>query len=387
MKYLPLVWAALRRKPIRTGVTFLSVTVAFTLFGLMIGLGVTMDLMEQRARADRIWTNPRFDNSGLPIAAARQIANLPGVKSVTGMSYLPGYVADPKNRLWVTLVDGAYGRIYPDWGVTPQQWDMIRRDRTAVVMSRMQANLFHKKVGDTLTVISPETIRADGAKSWTFKVVAIGEDIPMAPAGYNFGNYDYFDKAVPLAAQGRINELDLLAVEPDQASALAERIDGLFASSTSPTLSMTEKSAYSISNNFGGMDVKAVTRDIALAGLLMILYLTASVIAESVRERRAEFATLKTIGFSDTTVSVLVGLEAALPCVAGAFCGVALAAWLAGQLPAIMPPTFGIPTPVMSPAVFAWAQLGACAVALASSVLPVLRLRRMDIASALSGRA
>jgi putative ABC transport system permease protein len=150
---------------------------------------------------------------------------------------------------------------------------------------------------------------------------------------------------------------------------------------------MTEKSAYSISNNFGGMDVKAVTRDIALAGLLMILYLTASVIAKSVRERRAEFATLKTIGFSDAAVSVLVGLEAALPCVAGAFCGVALAAWLAGQLPAIMPPTFGIPTPVMSPAVFAWAQLGACAVALASSVLPVLRLRRMDIASALSGRA
>ena len=37
-KYLPLIWAALRRKPVRTTFTFLSVTVAFTLFGLMIGI-------------------------------------------------------------------------------------------------------------------------------------------------------------------------------------------------------------------------------------------------------------------------------------------------------------------------------------------------------------
>jgi hypothetical protein len=36
MKYIPLVWAALRRKPIRSIVTFLSVTAAFTLFGLMM---------------------------------------------------------------------------------------------------------------------------------------------------------------------------------------------------------------------------------------------------------------------------------------------------------------------------------------------------------------
>jgi putative ABC transport system permease protein len=352
----------------------------------MIGLGVTMDLMEQRARPDRLWTNPRFDNSGLPIAAARQIASMPGVKRITVMSYLPGYVVDPKNRVFVILVDDGYGRVYPDWGVTPQQWDIIRHDRTAIIMSRNQAHLYGKKVGDIFTVISPETVRADGAKSWTFKVASIGEEISQAPGGYIFGNYDYFDKTVPLAKQGRISEVDLLSVDPAQSPALAGRIDELFASSDSPTLSMTEKSAYSVSNNFGGMDIKAVTHDVALAGLLMILFLTASVIAKSVRERRAEFATLKTIGYSDIAVCALVVVEAALPCLAGAFCGVALAAWLAGQLPALMPPTFGFPAPVMSPTVFLWAELGAFAVALASTVLPVLRLRRMDIASALSGR-
>jgi putative ABC transport system permease protein len=134
------------------------------------------------------------------------------------------------------------------------------------------------------------------------------------------------------------------------------------------------------------MDIKTVTRDIALAGLLMLFFLTATVIAQSVRERLAELATLKTIGFSDLSVITLVVLEAALPCLSGAVCGVILAGWLAQQLPKLMPPTFGIPTPTMSLSVFAWALASACAVAVASTALPVLRLRRMDIASALSGR-
>src|ERR1700750_309334 len=64
MRFLPLVWAALRRKPVRSILVFLSVTVAFTLFGLMIGLSDTLHLMEKRAHPDRIWTFPRFDISG-----------------------------------------------------------------------------------------------------------------------------------------------------------------------------------------------------------------------------------------------------------------------------------------------------------------------------------
>ena len=108
---------------------------------------------------------------------------------------------------------------------------------------------------------------------------------------------------------------------------------------------------------------------------------------ESVRERFAEFATLKTIGFSDRAVTAMVVLESALPCVLGAVLGVGLAAVLARQIPKLMPPTFSMPMPTMSPAVMLWAAAAALAVAALSAALPVLRLRQMDIASALSGRA
>lgn len=375
------------RKRMRAVVTMLSVTVAFTLFGLMVGLNATFNLVEQRARADRIFSGPRFDYmSGMPITVARQIARMPGVKVTTVSTFIPGYVQDPKNRVFVSMVDADVGRVFDDWGITREQWDAVQKDRTGIVMSRMQAELWHKKVGDTFTIITPQVTRADGAKSWSFKVVAICEDFPQAPGGYNFGNYDLFDKARRLADQGKINEVDLVADNPSQSAAIAQHIDQVFANSATPTYTQTEKMAFAVSNNFGGLDVGAVTRDIALAGLVMILFLTANVIVQSVRERFAEFATLKAMGFSDSALVGLVVLEAAIPCVLGAVFGVTLALGLARQLPALMPPSFGLPMPTMSPSVLLWATLSAFAMALTSAALPALRLSRMNIATALSGR-
>ena len=385
MKYLPLIWAALRRKPVRTTFTFLSVTVAFTLFGLMIGLSATVALMEKKAHPDRVWTLPRFDMNGMPVTMARQIAKIPGVRDTTIMSYIDGYVGDPKNHSGLMLVDDEYGRIFPDWGPTPEQWDMVRHDRTAVIMSRKLAAQFHKKAGDTFTLIS-QTARADGGTAWTVKVAGIGEDVSQNVGGYIIGNYDYYDKSLPLAEQGKMNEVDLQVADPSQAAAIAQRIERLFANSGSPVQSTPEASIYAVTNSYGGVDVNAITRKIALAGLAMILFLTASVIAKSVRERLAEFATLKTLGFSDWGVTLMVMAEAALPCLAGAVCGVGIAALLTQQLPGILPPNFAIPMPTLSLDVLAWAILSACAVALASTALPILRLRRLDIAAALSGR-
>jgi len=383
MKYFPLIWAALCRKPVRTIFTFLSVTAAFTLFGLMIGLGATMDLVQQRAHPDRVWVLPRFDFNGMPVTMGRQIAKLPGVKHASIMTYLQGYVGDLKNRSGAIMLDDEYGRIFSDWPPTPAQWDMVRHDRRAIIMSRRLATQFHKKVGDTFTLIS-ETVRADGGKAWDFKVAAIAEEMPENSGGYIIGNYDYYDKALPLADQSKMNEIDLQVSDPAQAAAIAQRIEKMFANSGYPVRATPENVI--AASNFGGVDISAITRKIALAGLGMILFLTASVIAKSVRERLAEFATLKTLGFSDTGVVGLVMAEAALPCLAGALFGTSIAAVLVQILPGILPPNFALPTPTLSPAVLGWALISACGVALASTGLPILRLRRLDIAAALSGR-
>ena len=387
MKFLPLIWAAVMRKPTRTILTLLSVMVAFMLFGLTIGMNATFDKVAANAHDDRIWTNMRFGGGpdGTPLAVAGQIAQLPGVAKVGYFGGLGGYHEDKRNRAFALMADDKFGTIFPDWPITPAQWTQLHQTRNGILVSRLQADHWHLKVGDIFTLVSPQIKRADG-KAWDMKVIAVTDDVPYITNGFLIGNYEYFNKAQALAKQDKIGQIITQVSDPSQTAAIAQRIDAHFANSTNPTQSTTEKAALDISNS--GLDLATLDRKIALAGMFMVLFLTANGIAQSVRERLAEFATLKTIGFSDAQVMLLVFLEAALPCLIGAALGVGLAAFLSGQLPKLFSPAQGgVPLPTMTVMVFVWAAISASAVALISAALPALRLKRMDIATALSGRA
>ena len=131
MKYLPLVWAAIMRKPARAVLTLLSVMIAFTLFGLTIGMNATFAGIEEAARADRIFVNPRFNNP-LPIAEGRQIAAVPGVQEVATIGFIGGYHQDKKNNVFVMMVDDKIRNVRADWPLSPADWDLIARNRTGI---------------------------------------------------------------------------------------------------------------------------------------------------------------------------------------------------------------------------------------------------------------
>jgi putative ABC transport system permease protein len=383
MKYFPLVWAAIMRRPARAILTLLSVMIAFTLFGLTIGMNATFAAVEANARMDRIWTDPRFGGAGMPIAIAKEIEQLPGVAKVGIQGFINGYHIDPKNRAFAMFLDSGMRQVMNDWPLSAHQWDLIENNRTGVVISRIQALQWNLKPGDSFTVTSKAIPRADGT-AWTLQVLDVADDVPYMSNGYMMGNFDYFDKSRPLASQGKGNQYIVQTRDPTQAAAIADEIDEHFANSATPTSSWTEKAVLDISNS--GLDFATVDRDTALAGMFMVLFLTANGIARSVRERLHEFAMLKTLGYSDSTVTALVFFEAALPCVAGALLGAGLAAGISAALPHFFPPGRSFPLPTVTMIVFLWAGLCAALVALASSALPAMRLRHMDIATALSGR-
>src|SRR4051812_14296172 len=253
-----------------------------------------------------------------------------------------------------------------------------------MLVSKMQADRWHLKAGDTLTIAAPAARKLDGSPSWTFHVAAITPDINYMSQGYMFGNFDYMDKSRTLSDQSKTGQFRVLVSDGSKTAEIAQQIESKFANSPTPLQSLTEKVAFDVSNT--GMDIAAVDRDIALAGMFMVLFLTANGIAQAVRERIAEFATLKTIGFSDNGVVALVFAEAAVPCLLGAALGVGLAAVLANTIPRFLPPGQGLPIPTMTVMVLVWAVIAAALIAFASSALPALRLKRMDIATALSGR-
>lgn len=383
MRYLPLVWAAVMRKPTRAILTLLSVMLAFTLFGLTIGMNATFDKLKEEARDDRIFVFARFGGL-VPIAMARQIESVPGVKLVAASSGIGGYIQDPKNRVFVQMMDEKVAKVNPEYPITPAQWQMIRDNRRGMLVSRMQADRWHLKAGDTFVIASPMVKKIDGTASWTFQVAAVTPDISYMSQGYMFGNFDYMDKSRTLSDQSKTGQFRVLVSDGSKTAEIAQQIESKFANSPTPLQSLTEKVAFDVSNT--GMDIAAVDRDIALAGMFMVLFLTANGIAQAVRERIAEFATLKTIGFSDNGVIALVFAEAAVPCLLGAGLGVGLSVILSNAIPRFLPPGQGLPIPTMTVMVLVWAVIAAALIAFASAALPALRLKRMDIATALSGR-
>jgi len=310
---------------------------------------------------------------------------MPGVEVVASSSFVPGYIHEPKNRVFVQMMDEKVAKVNPEYPITPAQWQLIRNNRQGMLVSKSQADRWHLKAGDTLTIASPSAKKLDGSTSWTFKVAAVTPDMSIFGQGYMFGNYDYMDKARLLSDQGKTGQFRVKVRDASKTVEISQQIESRFANSSTPLQSLTEKVAFDVSTNTG-MDIAAVDRDVALAGMFMVLFLTANGLAQAVRERFAEFATLKTIGFSDNGVIALVFAEAAIPCVLGAALGIGLAAIVSNVIPRFLPPGQGLPIPTMSVMVFVWAALSAALVAFISAALPALRLKQMDIATALSGR-
>ncbi len=390
MKYFPLVWAALWRKPAEAVLIWLAVTSSFTLFGLMVGLHATYDRLIENSRMDRLYINARFGNASpmgilLPFALRDQIAHVEGVSAVSAVDYLRGYYQEPHQRVSIYAVDEDMRKAWPELPLTNAQWDQLLATPTGIFISRLQAATLGLKAGDRLPLITPSVTRADGAPTWNFQVLGV---MPTMP-GYDsliLGNLSYVDNSMPLAVQGYAWEFRVAVRDATKANDISVRIDQGLANSSSPTLTIPDKVAEIDAVN-SGISVASKTWPIAAGGIFMILLLTANGIAQSVRERTPEFAILTTIGYSQSTLMGLVIAEAAIPCVVGAGIGMGLAVLLA-RLPTGYLPTdlASLPKPTLSPGVFAFSLVCALLLALVGAVIPLQHLRRMSVIDALAGR-
>ncbi|HTO58160.1 MAG TPA: hypothetical protein VMJ74_10205, partial [Pseudomonadales bacterium] len=77
MKYMPLLWAGLWRKPIRTVLTLLSITVAFLLFGVLNGVVSGFDYAASKMSEMRLRVVNRANVlESMPISYEARIARI-----------------------------------------------------------------------------------------------------------------------------------------------------------------------------------------------------------------------------------------------------------------------------------------------------------------------
>jgi len=387
MKFLPLVWAALMRKPLRTTLTFLSAIAAFMLFGMMLGLNASVRHVIEVARLDCIYVEGRFGDE-LPIAQREQLLKLPHVVKVGYWGWLNGYYRDPKNSVGALMLDREEPHIWSELPISDDQFRELRRVRTGLFVSQAAATRLGVKAGDNLPILTAKPSRSDGANFWPMKVLGIFHDLPTDPEGLIIGDYMYFEESSLLSERGKVNDFEVLVDDPANAVLVAKSIDRLFANSSNPTRSIPEKSLYESTtlSGIGVSDIGFITTATAAAGLFMMLFLIGNAIAQSVRERIPEFAVMKAVGYSNMAVVSLVWIEAAVPTTVGAAIGLLLAGSVSPLWPLFIPASWAIPIPMISPAVAGLAIFFAFVAAGLSALGPSLRLKRLNLVAALAGR-
>src|SRR5262245_1847953 len=139
MKYLPLVWAAFRRHTIESLLTFLVLTVAFTLFSAMVALSAAYDHAIEVNRMDRLRIGARFCCTGLNISQRDEIERIPGVRGVAVIQGVFGFHQEPSMRVGVWTLDEGTIAAIPELRLTPADWKQLKNTPTGLLFTRTQA--------------------------------------------------------------------------------------------------------------------------------------------------------------------------------------------------------------------------------------------------------
>ncbi len=387
MKYLHLVWAALMRRKSRTVLTILSVLAAFLLYGLLDAVRVAFNSGGTIAGVDRVVVSSKYSIiQSLPESLVARVAATPGVRKVTWANWFGGYYQQPRNQLINFAIGADYFDVYPDYGVTPAMADALARTRTGVLVGKTLADRFGWKVGDKLPVmgsIFPD--KATGETTWIFDIVGIYEAPDAASRALEqqvLLNWKYFDEANAYGS-GQVGWLVVQVSDPQRSAAVAAAIDALSANSDHETKTQTEQEFnLSFARQMG--DIGLIVTAIIGAVFFTLMLLTGNTMAQAVRERIPELATLKTLGFTDRSVLALVFLESLLLILIGGVLGMALAAAL---LPVVSAASGGmLLLPPISAASWAIGIALMIAIGAIVGVLPALRAMRLRIVDALAGR-
>lgn len=385
MKYLFLIRAGLWRKPVRSVLTSLGIAVAFVLFGLMHGVVAAFDTALDKMSDTRLRVQSRANVlEAMPIAHAARISQIDGVERVAPLSIVFAYYQEPKNGFSCAALDvEAFLDVLPEIKVPPSQVTRMMHTRTGAIVGAKLAERFGWAIGDQVPIKSHIDLNEDGGRDWTVEVAAIanaGADDEQLFANEMYLHWDYWDES-RANGKGTVHQFIVTIDDPARAVPIAEAIDRTFANSADETTTMNEREYITSAVRQVG-DVRTFVAYILGAVLFTLLFLTGTTMTQSMRERVHEFGVLKTLGFTDTAVFLLVVTESLVLCVVAALVGLGIAA---GVFPGIYAGLgfSGIQLPLD---VYLLGIGVAGALALAVGIWPAWQARRLSIAAATSGR-
>lgn len=386
MKYFNLIWAALFRRKTRTLFTLLSVMAAFLLFGLLNSVREAFTSAGHSIEgASRMLTISKVSfTMELPQSLDMRIQSVPGVAAVTYANWFGGIYQDPKNFFANEAVAANFFDVYSDLELPPAERRAFVATRTGAVVGASLARRFHWKIGDKIPLQATIFPQKDGSNTWTFDLVGIYHVTNSREKQQEdafFFNWKYFDEARQFG-NGKVGWYIEKVAQPKDADRVAQAIDALSANSDHETKTQSE-AAFQAAFASQLADIGLIVGSIMGAVFFTLVLLTGNTMAQAVRERIPELAILKTIGFSNRSILVLVLAESVLLLALGGAIGLGLADLAVSVIRAQ-----GIPIPMLPVGLAIWLEgFGLMAfIGLLVGVLPARRGMRLRIVDALAGR-
>lgn len=377
MKFLPLLFANLGRKKIRTTLTLGSFAVALFLFGLLATIRAAFNQSIDVAGADRLVVVSRVSIiQPLPFAHRDRIARIPGISLVSYANWFGGVYQDERNFFPQFAVEPeSWKAMYPEFVIPDDQWRAFVADRAGCIAGRSTADRFGWKIGDRIPIrgtIFP------GAWEFNLRGIYAGTR-PTDDLTQFWFQSRYLEERAPQWAKGYVGWYVVRIDDPDQALAITKAIDERFANSAFETRAQSEKAmAASFVKQMGNIEFLMLS----IGGVVFftLLLVTGNTMAGAVRERTGELAVLKAMGYSDRFVLGFVLVESCLIACAGGALGLGLIKLLTlgGDPTRGMLPIFYLPPEALG--IGAALALG---VGLLAGLLPALAARRLEVVEAL----
>jgi putative ABC transport system permease protein len=311
------------RHKLRTTLTVVGIVVAIVAFGM---LRTIIDAWYAGANASssaRLVTRSSVSLVfPLPLSYAPKIRQVDGVTGVAWANWFGGIYINERNFFAQFAISPSYLDMYPEFVLSDAERRAFVADRTGAVAGRKLAEKYGWKVGDQIPLrgtIFPGT--------WTFNLRGIydGAEEGTDTSTFLF-HYDFLNETIKHKLGGRGDQAGLYIEQlahPDDAAAVSAAIDAMFRNSHAETLTETEK-AFQLGFVAMSEAILLAIQAVSFVVIVIIMAVMANTMAMTARERYAEYATFKALGFSNGFVALLIFAESLGIALFGGLLGVAL---------------------------------------------------------------
>jgi putative ABC transport system permease protein len=369
------------RHKLRTSLTLVGLVVAICAFGMLRTIVDAWYAGVETSSSTRLVTRSNISLTfALPLNYAQKLRGIEGVRQVSWANWFGGVYITERNFFPQFAVEPAsYLALYPEYLMPEAQKQAFIRDRQGAVAGRKLADKYGWKLGDQIPLrgtIYPGT--------WTFTLQGIWDGAEAkTDEGQLLVQWAYINETLRQRSPRRTDVVGVYILgidEPNNAAAISQRVDASFANSLAETLTETE-AAFQLGFVSMSEAILVAIQAVSFIIVIIIMAVMANTMTMTARERLAEYATLKALGFPPAFVVRLLFGESLLIAAIGAMLGIVLTLPLAaafGRAVGNLLPAFHVSPLTMS------LQAGAAlVVGVVAAAWPAWKMSRIDIVQGL----